>query len=67
VQSSLLHKRIRALKQKHEKKVYAFVEDVCASGGYYIAVSAPPSLAQVTSGFSGKIYAPESNSPLLAP
>lgn len=43
VQSSLLHKRIQALKKTHDKPVYAFVEDVCASGGYYIAVSAAPS------------------------
>ena len=42
VQSSLINKRIKQLKVKHENKipVLAFVEDVCASGGYYIAAAA---------------------------
>lgn len=39
-QSQLLHDRIRHLAQKHDKKVYAFVEDVAASGGYWLACAA---------------------------
>lgn len=39
VQSSLLYERIRELKKKHGLPVHAFVEDVCASGGYYIAAA----------------------------
>jgi signal peptide peptidase SppA len=39
VQSSLIHKRIRQLADKHDRKVYVFIEDVAASGGYYIAVA----------------------------
>ena len=37
VQSSLIYKRIRALKTEKGKRVFVFVEDVAASGGYYIA------------------------------
>lgn len=37
VQSSLIHKRIRALAAEKEIPVYAFVEDVAASGGYWLA------------------------------
>jgi signal peptide peptidase SppA len=37
VQSSLIFKYLTALKQKKEKKILVFVEDVAASGGYYIA------------------------------
>jgi signal peptide peptidase SppA len=37
VQSHLIYKRIRALAEEKEKTVVAFVEDVCASGGYMIA------------------------------
>ena len=40
VQSSLIGARIRRLAQKHEIKVYAFVEDVAASGGYWLACAA---------------------------
>jgi signal peptide peptidase SppA len=39
VQSNLILKRIRALAEEHEKRVYVFCEDVAASGGYYIAVA----------------------------
>lgn len=35
--SVLVHDRIRHLAQKHDKKVYVFVEEVAASGGYWIA------------------------------
>ncbi len=40
VQSSLLFKRIRSLAKEKELPVYAFVEDVAASGGYMIACAA---------------------------
>jgi len=40
VQSSLLFKRIRSLAEEKELPVYAFVEDVAASGGYMIACAA---------------------------
>ena len=40
VQSGILNDEIRRLKGLHKKRVYAVVEEVCASGAYYIAVSA---------------------------
>ena len=40
VQSGIVHDEIKRLKAKHNKKVYAVVEEVCASGAYYIAVAA---------------------------
>jgi protease-4 len=40
VQSGILNDEIRRLKAKHDKKVYAVVDEVCASGAYYIAVAA---------------------------
>ncbi|MGI9395434.1 MAG: S49 family peptidase [Boseongicola sp.] len=39
-QSSLISARIRRLADEKGVKVYAFVEDVAASGGYYIAAAA---------------------------
>lgn len=39
-QSSLIASRIRRLAEEKEVKVYAFIEDVAASGGYYIAAAA---------------------------
>lgn len=39
VQSHLIFKRIRALAEETDKQVLVFVEDVCASGGYMIAVA----------------------------
>lgn len=39
-QSSLISARIRRLAKEKDVKVYAFVEDVAASGGYYIASAA---------------------------
>ena len=36
-QSSLIYKYINHLKEKEQKEVIVFVEDVAASGGYYIA------------------------------
>lgn len=40
VQSSLIGARIRRLSQEHDVPVHAFVEDVAASGGYWLASSA---------------------------
>ncbi len=40
VQSGIINDEIRRLKAKHHKKVYAVVEETCASGAYYIAVAA---------------------------
>ena len=40
VQSSLIAARIRRLASEKDIPVYAFVEDVAASGGYWLAVSA---------------------------
>lgn len=37
VQSHLIFQRIRSLAEEHKKKVFIFVEDVAASGGYMIA------------------------------
>lgn len=39
-QSSLIAAHIRRLSEKENKPVYAFVEDVAASGGYWLACSA---------------------------
>lgn len=40
VQAGIVNDEIRRLKAKHDKKVYAVVEEICASGAYYIAVAA---------------------------
>lgn len=40
VQSSLIAARIRRLADEHEIPVHAFVEDVAASGGYWLAAAA---------------------------
>jgi protease IV len=40
VQAGIINDEIRRLKAKHGKKVYAVVEEICASGAYYIAVAA---------------------------
>ncbi len=40
VQSGIVNDEIRRLKALHGKRVYAVVEEVCASGAYYIAVAA---------------------------
>jgi signal peptide peptidase SppA len=39
VQSHLIYLRIRALAKETSKTVYVFTEDVCASGGYFLAVA----------------------------
>ncbi|HRI17245.1 MAG TPA: S49 family peptidase [Burkholderiaceae bacterium] len=40
VQAGIINDEILRLKALHKKKVYAVVEDTCASGAYYIAVAA---------------------------
>jgi len=40
VQAGIINDEIRRLKAKHNKPVYAVVEEACASAAYYIAVSA---------------------------
>ena len=40
VQAGIVNDEIRRLKTLHKKKVYAVVEEMCASGAYYIAVAA---------------------------
>ena len=40
VQAGIVNDEIRRLKGLHKKKIYAVVEEVCASGAYYIAVAA---------------------------
>jgi protease IV len=40
VQSGIINDEIRRLKAKHDKKVYAVVDEACASGAYYVAVAA---------------------------
>ena len=40
VQAGIINDEIKRLKAKHQKKVYAVVEEICASGAYYIAVAA---------------------------
>jgi len=40
VQSGIVNDEIKRLKAIHKKKVYAVVEEICASGAYYIAVAA---------------------------
>jgi protease-4 len=41
VQAGMINDEIRRLRAKYpEKPLYAVVEDMCASGGYYVAVAA---------------------------
>jgi protease-4 len=40
VQAGIVNDEIRRLKALHGKKIYAVVEEICASGAYYIAVAA---------------------------
>ncbi len=58
-QSSLIFSRIRALSEDKKRPVIAFVEDVAASGGYWLAVAADEIIADPTSivGSIGVIYA----------
>ncbi|MGE5202738.1 MAG: S49 family peptidase, partial [Acidobacteriota bacterium] len=61
VQSALLYRRIRQLAAEHKVPVFAFAEDVAASGGYWLllagdeiyadAASLVGSIGMVTAGF----------------
>ncbi|MFP7571008.1 S49 family peptidase [Marivita sp. S2033] len=66
VQSSLIGARIRRLAQETDVPVYAFVEDVAASGGYWIASAADEiytdacsilgSIGVVSAGFGAHVF-----------
>lgn len=49
VQSALIGQRIRDLAAEHDLPVFAFVEDVAASGGYWLACAADEIFAQEAS------------------
>jgi signal peptide peptidase SppA len=49
VQSSLIAKRVRALADEKEVPVFAFAEDVAASGGYWLACAADEIYADAAS------------------
>jgi len=49
VQSALIGARIRRLAEKHDIPVIAFVEDVAASGGYWLAAAADDIYADASS------------------
>jgi serine protease SohB len=49
VQSRLIYERIRALATEKSRKVFAFAEDVAASGGYMIACAADEIYADASS------------------
>lgn len=49
VQSRLIYKRIRDLADEKNKRVFIFVEDVAASGGYMIAVAGDEIIADPSS------------------
>lgn len=59
VQSRLISKMIRDLADEHDKHVLVFIEDVAASGGYFIAVGGDEIIADPSSivGSIGVIYA----------
>lgn len=59
VQSALIAERIRALAGEKDLPVLAFIEDVGASGGYWLALAADEIFAQATSivGSIGVIHA----------
>lgn len=40
VQAGIVHDEVKRLKKQYDKPVYAVVEEVCASGAYYIAAAA---------------------------
>ncbi|MFC3614074.1 S49 family peptidase [Lutimaribacter marinistellae] len=66
VQSSLIGARIRRLAKETEVPVYAFVEDVAASGGYWLAASADEiwaddssvigSIGVISAGFGAHVF-----------
>lgn len=49
VQSALIGKRVRALAREKELPVFAFIEDVAASGGYWLACAADEIFAEAAS------------------
>ena len=49
VQAALIHRRIRALSDEHGVPVFAFAEDVAASGGYWLALAADEIYADAAS------------------
>lgn len=49
VQSRMIHDRVRALAEEHEKRVFVFCEDLTASGGYLIALAADEIWADASS------------------
>ncbi len=49
VQSRLIAKRIRDLAEEHDKEVLVFVEDIAASGGYFIASAGDEIIADPSS------------------
>ena len=49
VQSALIAERIRALSAKHELQVLTFIEDVGASGGYWLALAGDEIFADANS------------------
>ncbi|TNE59198.1 MAG: S49 family peptidase [Alphaproteobacteria bacterium] len=49
VQANLIHKRVRALSEEKKIPVYAFCEDVAASGGYMLALAADEIFADTSS------------------
>jgi signal peptide peptidase SppA len=49
VQSALLYRRIRQLAEEKRVPVFAFAEDVAASGGYWLALAADEFYAEETS------------------
>ena len=49
VQSVLIYKRIRALAEEKDLKVYVFAEDVAASGGYLLAIAGDEIYADASS------------------
>ncbi len=59
VQSRLISKMIRDLADENDKRVLVFIEDVAASGGYFIAVAGDEVFADPSSivGSIGVIYA----------
>lgn len=49
VQSALIHRRIRQFAEERNIPVFAFTEDVAASGGYWLALAADEIFAEETS------------------
>ncbi len=49
VQSTLIYRRIRALAEEKDLKVYVFAEDVAASGGYMLALAGDEIYADTSS------------------